>query len=88
MRRQVVVVLVVVLPFTSGLWLRSRGCSGMRRTGIGLRLGVELWLLGCSCSDCLPLVVMVVVVMVVLLFALIMFFLIRRIWARMRRRSS
>lgn len=80
-------VVLVVRTLHSGLTLRSRGCSTVRRGGCGLRLGVEVVLPTRGCSgSCMRLVVTVVVV--VMLPALIMFLRMRRIWARMRRRSS
>lgn len=83
-------VVLVVRTLLSGLTLRSRGCSTVRRGGCGLRLGVEVVLPTRGCSgSCMRLVVtVVVVVMLPVVPALIMFLRMRRIWARMRRRSS
>lgn len=84
-------VVLVVLGRT-GLTLRSRGsATTLRRGNCGLRLGVELVLPTRGCTgSCVRLVVTVVVVIVVPVVppALIMFLRMRRIWARMRRRSS
>lgn len=83
-------VVLVVRTLLSGLTLRSRGCSTVRRGGCGLRLGVEVVLPTRGCSgSCMRLVVtVVVVVMLPVVPALIIFLRMRRIWARMRRRSS
>lgn len=90
LRLGVEVVLVVLgRTLLSGLILRSRGSpTTVRRGSCGLRLGVELVLPTRGCTgSCVRLVVTVVVVIVVPP-ALIMFLRMRRIWARMRRRSS